>query len=307
MTDVNLDNVRIFMHVADSGSVTAAARRLGVPKSTVSRRLSELETAVGARLVHRTTRSLALTSAGKRYYEQIAGPVKELETALRSLHSLDASPRGTLRITTPTDLAISAMLPMMESFLSTYPEVQLVIVPTSRRVDLIAEGIDLALRGGPLPESTLVARRLLKGHFELLASSEYLARRGTPQTPEDIEQHDCLIFSADAPVQTWHLISVEREVTVTARGRLAMNDFGSLTRACVGGAGIALLPRTWPLAVGAPEGLVRVLPGWHGATAELHAVFPSRQQLSPTVRAFIDHATEYFRDVQGALPPHAAV
>jgi DNA-binding transcriptional LysR family regulator len=291
---MDLDQVRVFTRVAQSGSFTAAARLLGMPKSSVSRRVAELEAALGARLLNRTTRKLSLTDAGRLYFARTARIIEDLEAADRAVLELQAEPRGTLRLTAPSDMAGAALLRALRLFRERYPQVALVLLPTNRRVDLVGEGVDLALRAGPLAESSLVGRRLPVPRLQLYASPGYLERHGTPRTLADLQSHECLVFDADSTARRWQLEGPAGPVDVAVRGSFAANDFGALLHACLEGMGIAMLPGMNVLGEEQSGRLRRVLPDHGGPESLLHAVYPSPSHLTPKVRVLIDFLSEYF-------------
>ncbi|MEN9578565.1 MAG: hypothetical protein RJA70_1574, partial [Pseudomonadota bacterium] len=188
--------MRIFTKVVEAGSFTRAAKLLSLPKSTVSRRVAELEQALGARLIQRTTRSLTLTQAGELYFSHTVRAVEELQLAKLALEEMQNEPRGTLRLTTPGDM--SGMIPrLIGAFQRAYPHVSVVIFATGRRVDLVAEGYDLAIRAGRLPDSTLVSKKLFDSALCLCASPSYLDRHGTPATIADLKSHNFLCFGTE--------------------------------------------------------------------------------------------------------------
>ena len=303
LTGVDLEHLRTFAKVVRFGSLTRAATNLGLPKSTVSRRLADLEAQLGVRLVQRTTRRLSVTEAGYRLFEHAEQHILELEAATRAIVDHDGELRGTLRVTTPADMSRINMVPIVQSFLARHPQVKIVVLATNRRVDLVAEGVDLALRAGPLTSSTLIARRLAAGEFRLFASEEYLERNGSPTRVNELLTHECLVFSEDQPHQKWQLRSSAtvagpaRSVSIRVSGHFAATDFEALTRACISGMGIALLP-SQVSGKGMPDvGLRRVLPDWRGPDSLLHAVYPATAHVSPTLRAFVDHVALEVADV----------
>lgn len=288
---MDLEHLRTFAKVVRLGTLTKAAANLGVPKSTVSRRLADLEAQLGTRLVQRTTRRLSVTDSGYRLFQQTEPHLLELEAAARSVTAENGELQGVLRVTTPGNLVSDSLMPLMHEFMLAHPKVKLVVMATNRRVDLVAEGVDVALRAGILQPSSLIARRLTAGTFHLFASEDYLTKRGAPKTVNDLLSHDCLAFSEDQPQQKWLLRSVidpNKTKEVTVRGRFATAEFSALARACTLGMGIALLPSHVPNRE-APPGLRRVLPRWQGHEAVLHVVYPAARHVSPVVRAFVDH------------------
>lgn len=289
---MDLDDVRIFTQVVESGSFTKAARHLSMPKSTVSRRVGELEDRLGVLLLQRTTRSLRLTHAGEIYFSRTSRIMDDLEHAEAALHELQSEPRGLLRLTTPGDF--NGTFPdLLGAFQEKYPLVKLVVFPTGRRVDLVTEGYDLALRAGFLSDSSMVSRTLLRSHMGLFASPEYLKQHDPICHPEDLTKHRCVIFSEENVEARWQLVGPDGPVDVNVSGRLAIKDFDMLRAATVRGEGVALMPNL----VGAQPvqhgQLVRVLPTYKGIEDILSAVYPSSRHLSPKVRVFIDFAAEW--------------
>jgi DNA-binding transcriptional LysR family regulator len=294
---MDLEHLRTFAKVVRFGSLTKAATSLGLPKSTVSRRLADLETQLGVRLVQRTTRRLSVTEVGYRLFEQAEQHILELEAATRAIADYDGELRGTLRVTTPADMGRINMVPIVQSFLAKHLQVRIVVLATNRRVDLVAEGVDLALRAGPLTPSSLIARRLAAGEFQLFASEEYLERHGAPTQVNELLTHECLVFSEDQPHQKWQLRcsasaasgTGAKSLSLRVSGRFAATDYEALTRACINGMGVALLPSQVASQGGHDARLRRVLPDWRGPDSILHAVYPATAQVSPTLKAFIDH------------------
>ena len=279
---MNLDDVRIFGQVVSSGSFTAAARVLGLPKSTVSRRVADLEADLGVSLLNRTTRTLRLTEAGEVYFTRTGPALEELREAVHAVEELQSEPRGLLRITVPGDLN-GALPGLIRDFQERYPRVELVVFATNRRVDLVSEGYDLALRAGQLDDSSLKSRRILGSTLRVFASPEYLERAGWPQQPQDLCHHECLIFSNEETRAVWRLVGPEGEVRVPVRGRLASGDFNLLHAA-------ATLVRAVR-----PQ-LSHVLPDYRNDEGGLFAVYPQGKYLAPKVRAFIDFSVAWIQE-----------
>lgn len=321
----------VFAKVVEGGSLTAAARALEMPKSTVSRRLSELEARLGARLLQRTTRSLRLTEAGRAYYAHAQRVVEELEAAEAAVHELSSAPKGRLRMTVPLDFA--PLGPVLARFMARYPAIELEVVCADRVVDLVDEGFDVAIRAGTLGDSRLVARSLGALRNIVVASPRYLqavgvagagaaarrrvgraprarsgrVRRGPDDSatstvelagPEALAALDGLVFGAGAARSIWSLTDGARAVQVRPRVRYVVNDFDLLQDAARDGVGVAMLPMfrcTEDLARGR---LVRLLPRWSSPAAPIHAVYPSAQHLAPKLRVLLDH----LRDEAPRLP-----
>ncbi len=280
---VDLNEAAVFARVVQDGSFTKAAQSLGIPKSTVSRRVAELEARVGVRLLQRTTRKLALTDSGRLYYEHAARALAELEQAERAVGELQAVPRGMLRITTP--LAFSLLGPLLAEYLRRYPEVHVDLYASDRRVDLVEERFDLALRAGPARDSSLVARRLGAVRRVLVAAPE-VARKLRLKTPEDLERENCLVFAPDG--KNWTLTTGAKAVSVTVTPRMTVNDYDMLCSVTRAGFGVALLPEYQCTADVASGALRRLLPQWSAPEVPVYALYPSARHLSPSVAALLD-------------------
>ncbi len=282
--NADLDEISVFVHVVRDGSFTAAAKALDMPKSTVSRKISELEARVGARLLQRTTRSVSLTDIGQRYYEHAARVLAELEEAEQLVGRMQATPKGLLRITTPT--TFSVLGPLLAEYLRLYPEVQLELFSTGRRVDLVEERFDLALRAGAAPDSTLVGRKLGVVRRCVLGSPALVKRAGPLKHPSELERHDCLVFASEGA--TWALASGAKVVEVNVRSRFVANDYDMLQTVTRSGFGFALLPEYQCLEDVASGRLARVLPGWSAREVPIYALYPSTRHLAPKVVALVE-------------------
>lgn len=287
---MDLNDVLVFAKVVHTGSFVGAARELDMPKSTVSRRISELEERLGARLLQRTTRKLNLTDVGHMYYRHALRVVMELEEAEQAISQMQTAPRGLLRVTTPINFGFLASI--VVAFMRRYPEVQVELVGLDRNVDLVEEGFDIAIRAGELRDSSLVARSLGALKNYLVASPEFLRRHGTPQQPEDVQAAHCLVFGAGPERSTWKLTRDGRTVALDVRGKLIVNDFEFLEEAARAGLGIAMLPVFRCIDDLRSKNLIRVLPEWCTRDVPLHAVYPSTRHLSPKVKALLDHLRE---------------
>jgi DNA-binding transcriptional LysR family regulator len=283
---MDLNQTLAFAMVVQSGSFTRAARALALPKSTVSRRVSELEERLGARLLQRTTRRLSLTDVGRVYYDHCRRILAEMQAAEASVADAQTGPRGLLRLTAP--LGFDFLGPIMVEFLRLYPDVRLQTLCTDRLVNLVEEGFDLALRAGALADSSLVIRNLGRRRALLCASPHYLERRGLPTTPRAIERHDCVVFGSHPTAATWRLESGDESVELKLQPRLVVNDPDLLREAAVAGMGVTLIPAARCAGDVRRGRLRRVLPAWRSAELPIQAVYPSTRHLSPKVRAFID-------------------
>ncbi|EME71568.1 LysR family transcriptional regulator [Paramagnetospirillum caucaseum] len=289
---MELAAIRIFVKVAEFKGVSAAARALSLPKSTVSRTLSQLEERLGLRLVHRTTRGLSLTGEGQTFLRHAQRIVTDVEEAEQELAAFHGQPRGVLRMTAPYTLGMLFLGPALPRFLSRHPEVQVVLDLTGRMVDLVEEGFDLALRVGPLVPSSLMVRQLGSNRPWLCASPAYLKGGMPPAHPRELPGYDMLELTAAVGAVTRRLSGPEGDMSVTLHPRLAVNDPGVLRDSVLAGMGLSWLP---PLLVAEDvrQGrLVRLLPEWAPPVTEYHALFPSSRGLSPKVRAFLDFLVE---------------
>jgi len=299
---VDLNEIAIFVAVVEAGGFTAAARRLGLPKSTVSTRVARLEHRLGVRLLQRTTRSLGLTDVGAAFHQRCARIVADAEEAERAITACNEAPRGLLRLTAPVDITAAYLGGPLAEFCRRYPDIAVELVSTDRVVDLVDEGFDVALRAGRLTQTTLMARRLAQVGSQLFASPAYLARHGRPRAPADLAGHACLVFSSPPEPRRWRLRDPDgREVAVQVSGPLTVNSPDAIRRAMVAGLGIALLPVfAGNVLAGAiaPRGdeIEQVLPGWSGPESVLSVVYPSPRYLSPKVRAFVDFIVDHFAD-----------
>lgn len=300
----DLNDVLVFTRVADLGSFTAAAQRLSLPKSSVSARVARLEARLGARLLERSTRKLRLTAVGARYHEHARRVILELEQAAAAVEQFRSEPSGTLRVSASIVMGQVLLRPVVTEFLVLHPSVQVIVELSNRRVDLLEEGFDLAVRAGTLPDSGLVARRLGNAGARLFASPAYLRRRGSPRRPADLTQHDLLEGSPTLSTAGWTLRhdgsgAVEQ---VSARFRLVANDAVLLQAAALEGLGIASLPVFAAQDELAAGRLKPVLPEWSTRHLDIHAVFPSHKSLSPALRAFVDLAALRLQERLAAGP-----
>jgi len=285
-----LPDLDILVAVADTGSLTAAASQLGLPRPTLSRRLTRLEEQVGTRLVHRTTRQAVLTEAGHTLYRHARPIVDAVEAATTALRAEDGRPRGLLRVSVPSlDVHISDMV---VAYAVAYPQVRMEVVSAARHVDLIAEGFDAALRAGQLSGPSLISKRLSTLVASAYASPAYLERRGTPTSAAALVDHDCLVGfeRGELPRRNWPLCNGGQ---TPVHPRLAANDPRVLVRGAMQGLGIAMLPDLFARGPVADGDLVPVLAGVIGVRSGAWLVFPEKRLMLPRVRAFIDHVVAW--------------
>jgi LysR family transcriptional regulator for bpeEF and oprC len=289
--------------VVEKGSFTAAAQALGVPKATLSRKVTELEQRLGTRLLKRTTRKLGLTEAGTLYYEHGARIARDLTEAETAVNQLNSAPRGWLRFTAPYSLGTDAITPLLPEFMARYPDVRVEMFLSNDKLDLVASDMDLALRVGNLPDSTLSARKLASLRMHLYASPDYLARHGEPLEPADLEHHRSLAFLTHKRNggYVWELVDGGRQVEVPVAPVLVANDPPSLFNAVVSGVGLALLPESFGKPAVEQGRLRRLLNPWSGPSVDLNAVFPPGRMQTPKVRAFVDYLSQNLQLDRAAL------
>jgi DNA-binding transcriptional LysR family regulator len=292
---MDLNEMVVFTKVVQAQSFIGASRELGMPKSTVSRKVSDLEERLGARLLQRTTRKLSLTEVGRAYYQHAERVVAEAEEAELAVTRLQATPRGQLRVTMPLNFGYFA--PIVASFLARYPDVDVELVGADRVVDLVQEGFDVAVRAGNLADSTLVGRTLGELKSIVVASPKFLAKHGTPKTPADLARFDSLAFGAGPDRTSWRLFKDGETLAVELRPRLVVNDFEFLHEGARSGLGIAMLPVFRASDDLRTKRLRHVLPDWCSPSIPLHVVYASTRHLSPKVKAFVDHVRD------GMTPP----
>ncbi|MCX5747770.1 MAG: LysR family transcriptional regulator [Proteobacteria bacterium] len=299
---MDLNDIVVFTKVVETKSFTGAADLLGLPKSTVSRKLAQLEERLGVRLVQRTTRKLAVTDIGEAYYARCARIVADVAAAEQVVMDMQATPRGRLRVTAPIDLSDRYLGEIIATFLVAHPDVSVELEATDRTVDLIEEGFDLAIRFGTLQESTLIARRVCAIHTILCAAPAYLARRGDPEVVDDLDAHDRLLFTPTPRNQTWTIASGDATHEFGRPSRFASNNFGAVRDLALAGGGIALLSNFMVEEDIGNGRLVRVLPTWSGRVTDVHAVYPARQNIAPRLALFVEHLVKSFHPSPWSRP-----
>jgi DNA-binding transcriptional LysR family regulator len=289
---LSIPDLRMFAAVADLGGISAAARQLGRQKSTVSRDLTLLEERLGARLVNRTTRHLSLTDAGEVLAAHARRVVEEMEQAEAALSAMSDEPRGPLRLTAPYAIVRLVLAPHIPRFLARYPLIRLSIDPTTRVVDLVEEGIDLAIRTGELPFSSLVARKLADMPLILVASKAYAETTGLPETPAALLAHSLIDLQPGLTSRTWRLFEGGGTdgIETPVDPHMAIADPGIILDMVRQGAGIAPVPALYAASGLSSGALVHVLPGVTAGRRPIHALYPSRRLLAPKVRVFLDFA-----------------
>jgi DNA-binding transcriptional LysR family regulator len=285
----NFNDLHSFVQAVNSGGFAAAARHLGVPKSTISKRVAELEVDLGTRLIHRTSRSFVLTDVGKDFYDHARAAVIEAEAAESVVQRRQAEPQGTVRITASVPVAQFHLAGRLPGLARAFPKLNLQLHVTDRFVDLVREGFDIAIRShfAALPDSDLMQRRMTVERIKLVASPDYLARRGTPERPEDLAEHDGLLTGPVA--RTWHLKDNDgRQAQVTPVARLVADESSVLLKAAAEGLGIACLPEAMSAAAVGNGELIPVLPDWTAGSVTSTILTPHRRSQLPAIKAVIN-------------------
>lgn len=289
---VDWNELAIFVKVVQEGSFIEASRSLGVPRSTVSRKIASLEDRLGVRLLQRTTRSVRPTDEGRAYYERCAPLVREAAEAARAVGTRQDIPSGRLRLTAPSVLGHHFLGPIIAGFLKRWPEVRVELLLTDRIVNLVEEGYDLAIRVGKLPDSNLIAKRLGESQIRVVASPDYLEKHGEPAHIDALSDHACIVVGENAGPHHWTFAHKNGATAVPVSGPLVVNALDLARHAALEGLGVARLPAflvTRDLAMGS---LVKLLSDEPEGGAAVYAVYPSRRHLSATVRFFVDLLSE---------------
>jgi DNA-binding transcriptional LysR family regulator len=288
----DLNDIRLFAEVVRRGAVTRGAAALGMPVATVSRRLSALEREVGARLIERSARRFELTDAGRAYHAAAARVVEDIELASAQVSGLTGKPAGQLRVAAPSDFAIAFMAGPITSFASQYPDISISLDLSPRRVDLLGEGFDLAVRMGELKDSQLVSRKLTTLSRSLYASPRYLAETGQLDKPDALLRCRMVTLEAYGSYANLALQRIDRPATkraIPVAGHVTVNSMTMLRQLLLAGAGIALVPDRLMAADVLSGNAVKVLAQWQAPPVEAHLLFRSRSLLPQRVRLFIDH------------------
>lgn len=289
-----LDGMAVFVGVVNTGSFTAAAQALGHSTSYVSKEITRLENRLGSRLLNRTTRTISLTDAGRAYYERSSQIVIDAENAERSISQLQEKPSGLLRINAPGSFGSNYLLDVLPQFMHRYPEVKLEVEFNDRLIDVVAEGYDVVIRVGEIKDSNLVARKFTSSRAVVVASPDYIKRKGCPKLAEDLVHHDCIAYSLlPTPTQwSFHKEGIRTNVTVDPR---AMCNSAEIEVAMVTqGIGITRLPLFTCEQEVASGDLQIILEDYDQIKYDVYAVYPHRQYLTAKVRAFVDFVVDAF-------------
>ena len=280
--------MRTFVRVVQTGNFSAAAREQHSSQANVSKRVAALESLLGVKLLTRSSRELSLTEMGSEYYEKCLAILAELDEADAAVRSQTASPKGTLRIAAPVAFARLVLAPLMKSFIAQYPEIRVDLAASDAHVDLIAQGMDIAIRGRKLEDSSLVARHLFDNPMLLVASPDYLAQYGTPTTPQELKHHECIVYSLLSSINVWHFTRQGQQISVPVKGRFQSSNGDTNLEVALSGLGIVQLP-IWMVDEHLKTGrLQRILADYDANPVPFNAIYPQTRYVPLKVRCFID-------------------
>ena len=289
----DLNEIMVFTKVAELGGFSKATKSLGMPVSTVSRKVSDLEERLGITLLQRTTRKLSLTRSGEQYFKQCADILSGLDEAETQVTKLQSQPEGTLKISVPVGMGAGRFIDFLQEFMAKYPKLEVELLVTNQFVDLVAEGVDVALRFGELSDSSLVARKLGTDRRMLVAAPSYLKKAKPLVHPQDLREHKCILFKSRSIETHWELTREKSRVRVAVKGAVKANDMLTIREFAVNGAGIALLPEMSCIDELASGQLKQVLPEWKTLIAPAHAVYVSRKFLPARIEVFLNAIGEW--------------
>ncbi|WP_261396529.1 LysR family transcriptional regulator [Photobacterium rosenbergii] len=289
---IDLNEVNVFIKVVEAGSFVGAGSALGMPSTTVSRKVQQLEESLSVRLLHRSTRRLSLTDQGRVYFEHCQQHLLGIEQANLLLTQLQKEPKGTLRITSPMDFAYLYAQPWINEFLIKYPEINIELKVTDHQVDLIDDRIDIAFRSGVLKDSDLIARQLTAKHNVCCASPSYLTEYGMPNTPRELAVHQCILWGDSLQNHRWQFQEGDEKIDIPVTGRFASDTNHLLLEAAAAGLGIARAPLPLVEPYFESGALKRVLEDYDMPAGSMHIIYQSHKYLTQNIRLFVDHVID---------------
>ncbi len=291
-----LQAMEVFVQVVDAGGFTRAAENMQLPKATVSTLVLALETALAVKLLHRTTRQVSVTSDGAAYYERCLRILSDVREAEESLSTNRASPSGRLRVDVSTSMANDLLIPALPDFFARYPDIRLDLGCSDRAIDLIEEGVDCAIRGGNLPDSALIARRIGVLHFVIAATPGYLAKHGRPTHPRDLADHRCVNYFSSKTGKTmdWDFVRGDETIIMPVPACLAVNDSTVYTTAGLQGLGLIQMASYKIESLVNSGQLELVLEDWTSEPMPINVVYPENRHLSAKVRVFVEWVADQF-------------
>ena len=292
---MDLNEISIYIKVVQTGSFSKAAKILGMPKSTVSTKVSNLEKRLNTTLIQRTTRKLNVTPAGEAYFKGCIQGLEEIQAAETELTSLRGEPSGNFRITAPIELGSTVLPELIAEYTRRYPKVSVEVILTGRKVDLVSENVDLAIRAGNLKDSTLIAKKIGSVYFALFASPKYLKNKEELTHPRELNKHRCLHFSLSGS-GAWRLSNSKGTLDIPVKSVVTADDFNLLKIMTLRGEGICYLPAHYCNADVKSGKLVRVLPEWKGQPTAVHFVYPPTKYISPKLSAFMNMSMDIIKE-----------
>lgn len=291
---------RAFLQVIESGSFSAASLELGVSVATVARQINSLEARLGVHLLHRTTRTLSLTEAGRLYCERIRELLRQLDSVKREISSYQKDVKGLLRVHLRHSVGNQVIVPSLPTFLKQHPNIKLEVTLTDVREDLVAQGIDVAVWLGSLEDSGLIARRLGSGRRMVCCSPAYAAEHGLPETPQDLQHHNCIVYKAKSYDSSWRFVRDGQTRAVPVSGNLESDSSAVLITSAINGLGLVVLQESMVRSAIIAGELINVFPDYQVSSTDadtaLFAVYPGSKQTSPKARAFIDFLVRLFKE-----------
>ncbi len=290
-------NLELFVKTIEVGNFSALGRQLHMAPSSISRQINTLEEELGVRLLQRTTRSISLTEAGQIYFERVSKILGDLEEAQSAITQLQVSPKGILRLNVAIPFGERNIVPLMPKFLAMYPDLKIDLALEDRSIDLVEERVDMAIRIGRLGDSSIVARKLADNQFVVCASQQYIETHGSPDTPDDLKRHNCIINKNIHNSDTWQFRNGKSTQNISVSGNFLANTGGALYRAMLSDLGVAVLP-TWFVGEDIKQGKLKViLKGYEVnlpamTDSAIYALYPAGEYLPPKVRVFIDYLIE---------------
>lgn len=284
---MNLNEIAIFAKVVQAGSFTGASRRLSLPKSTVSAKVRALEERLGVSLLHRTTRKLSMTAEGQAFFNACAKGLADIEAAEATAASGGLYATGLIRVTAPIDMGMHFMPGFLQGFLQRHPGIEVDLIYTGRVIDIIDEGIDVAIRASALKDSTLMARKVATSEFNIFAAPSYLATAGRPKEPKDLAKHVSVRHSRTQS-NAWELVSAKSAVSVRVPSRVTADELATVKEMVVAGLGVGLMPRFICAHEVSRGELVQLMPDWHAFRSSMFLVYPAQRFPHPKVKVFTD-------------------
>ena len=281
-------SMSVFRRVAETGSFSEVAREMKLSQPTVSKHVAALESRLTVKLLNRSTRSLSLTDVGKHYYDRCVHILDELHETESTLRNQQSQPTGTLRINTPVTFGELNIVPHLWQFLSEYPDLKIDLIMDDHYVDLVKEGVDMAIRVGPMTDSSLISRKIGDSPRVVVASHEYLAVNGEPGNLQDLKKHNCIVYMLLTTFNEWHFSGPHGKETLRVNGRFSVNNPRTIRQAVIAGQGIAVTPM-WLISESIKAGQVKVILDKYTPTPlEIHAIYPDRRFVPAKVSCFID-------------------